>query len=275
MSTRPPYFNSAYGLTDALLNVFPAPIVSTRNPTTKDRAQFGTVWVNKSTNNYFVLTSIVANIATWTSTSNGAGIFFSLEATGGDITADVGNIVATLGNLEAPAGQVIAGGSITSTTGDITATAGSVTAGTFVLADANITSTNGDIIALNGDITASVGDITAGGAITASLGDITATAGNVIVSAGNITVTLGDITAATGDIEASSGAVRGAQVEASGDLGGVVSVTSFTNAVNTSQSTGALSIVSTTANPGDNAGFLKVYVGATTAYVPYFTNIAP
>jgi hypothetical protein len=181
MATNAPYNNVAYGLSQPLLNVFPVPIVSTRTPTTRDRADIGTIWVNKSTNTYYVLTSVVANVSTWTTAGSGAGIFTSLEATSGNITADAGNIVATLGN------------------------------------------------------------------VTVSAGDITATAG----------------------------AVRGAQVEASGDLGGVVSITSITNVTNTTQAAGTLAVKSTTANAGNNAGFIKVYIGATTAYVPYFTNIAP
>ena len=63
---------------------------------------------------------------------------------------------------------------------------------------------------------------------------------------------------------------------ASGDEGtGVASQTALTNVVDTTQGAGALSIVSTTANNGDNAGFLKMYVGTTVVWVPYFTDIAP
>lgn len=265
MATNAPYIDVAYGLTQPLLNVFPFPIVSTRNPTTADRAQLGTVWVNKSTNDYFVLTSVVANVSIWSSVSNGAGIFTSLEATTGNITADLGNIVATAGSVSAGV-NVSAGANV--------AAAAAITAGTTITAAGNIRSTGGNIIANSGDITATAGNVTAGAAITAST-NITATSGNILASAGNITATLGDITALAGDITATAGAVNAAQLEATGDLGGVVSVTSFTNAVDTAQSTGTLSILSDSANPGNNAGFLKIYVGATTAYVPYFTNIAP
>lgn len=264
MATNQP-LKVAYGLSDALLNVFAAPIISTRNPTTADRAQLGTIWVNKSSKDYFVLTSVVANVATWTSVSNGTGIFTSLEATTGNITADLGDIVATAGNVQA---------GVNVTAGAIVAAGTAITAGTTITAAGNIRSTGGNIIANSGDIIATAGNVTAGAAITAST-DITATSGNILASAGNITATLGDITAVAGDIVATVGAVNGAQLEATGDLGGVVSVTSFTNAVDTAQSTGTLSILSDSANPGNNAGFLKIYVGATTAYIPYFTNIAP
>lgn len=271
MATSTPYRGVAYGLSEPLLNVFPAPIVSVRDPLGKDHAQLGTVWVNRLTNDYFVLTSIVANVATWSSVSNGAGIFSSLEATTGNITADLGDIVATAGNVSAGV-NVNAGAQVNATT--------SVTAGTFITAGTNITATGGDITAIAGDISAG-GNITAGTGLTVTTGnatisgDLSVTAGNVSVVLGNVTVSAGDITATAGDIEASAGAVRGGQVEATDDLGGVVGVTSITNAIDTAQSTGTLVIKSDSANPGNNAGFIKVYVGATTAYIPYFTNIAP
>lgn len=65
-------------------------------------------------------------------------------------------------------------------------------------------------------------------------------------------------------------------IDVGGDIGaGAAGFVTLTNATNTTQGAGALSILSTNANPGNNAGFLKVYVGASTAWVPYFTNIAP
>ena len=61
-----------------------------------------------------------------------------------------------------------------------------------------------------------------------------------------------------------------------GDEGtGLATTTAMTNVTDTNLSSGALSIKSTTANPGNNAGFLKFYVGTNVVWVPYFTNIAP
>jgi hypothetical protein len=239
----------AYGLSDSLLNVFPAPIASTRNPSSGDRAQLGTVWVNKSTNDFFILTSVTANVSTWSSPSNGSGIFADLEATTGDITADLGNFVATAGSVIAENNIIANSGNIVAATGEINATAGGLTVAT------DITTTTGDIIA--------------------TLGSVLVSNGNISVTAGNVTVTAGDITAVNGDIEASAGALRGEQVEAAGDLGGLVGTTAITNVVNNTQGAGALTLLSTNGNAGTNAGFLKIYVGATTAYVPYFTTIAP
>lgn len=51
--------------------------------------------------------------------------------------------------------------------------------------------------------------------------------------------------------------------------------TTFIPTTNTALSSGTLSVKSTTANPGNNAGFIEILVGGITAWVPYFTNIAP
>lgn len=207
MATNQPYLNVAYGLTEPLLNVFPSPIVSVRNPTTADKAQLGSAWVNKSGNDAWILTSIVANAATWTPIGGGAGSFTSLTVTPGNITATAGNISAT---------------------------AGSVSAGTTVTAGTGITATTGNIVASTGNIIATLGSVTSG----------------------NLT--------------------SGLQLGATGDLGsGFASVNSITNVTNTTQGAGTLSIKSTDGNNGNNAGFIKIYVGLTTAYIPYFTNIAP
>lgn len=56
---------TAYGFSQPLLDVFPAPIVSKRNPTTQDRARIGTLWINTLSNSPFVLTSVIDNEATW------------------------------------------------------------------------------------------------------------------------------------------------------------------------------------------------------------------
>lgn len=73
----------SYGLTQPLINIFPAPIVALRNPATTDHAQIGTMWINRSTNSAFLLTSIVNNSATWTNLISGSGSFSSLTVTPG------------------------------------------------------------------------------------------------------------------------------------------------------------------------------------------------
>ena len=76
--------NVAYSLNQPLTNIFPAPIVSVRAPLATDKAQIGTLWVDKKNNTSWILTSIVSNSATWSSLGGGggAGIFTDLTASG-------------------------------------------------------------------------------------------------------------------------------------------------------------------------------------------------
>lgn len=55
----------AYGFSQALLGVPSKPILAQRSPTTNDKAQIGTMWINQVANTVFFLTSIVDNVATW------------------------------------------------------------------------------------------------------------------------------------------------------------------------------------------------------------------
>ncbi len=270
----------AYGLSQALIGVFPAPVVAQRDPSTRDTAQIGTIWINNATNDFFILTSIASGLAQWSAPANGTGIFTSLEATTADITADQGNIVATLGNVTAGAAMsaattITAGTGITATTGNIAASAGAVSASTTVTAGTGITATTGNITASTGNLVSTLGSVSAATTVTAGTG-LHATTGGVTAASGNIVATLGDITASAGNIHATLGSVSGVSVGATGDAA-VTGALTLTHTVNTTQSTGALSIVSTTANPGNNAGFLKMYDAAssTIIYVPYFTDIAP
>lgn len=60
---------TAYGLSQATFGVPTAPLINTRVPTTTDYAPLGTLWVNTTTNVAWILTSVVANVATWTQIS--------------------------------------------------------------------------------------------------------------------------------------------------------------------------------------------------------------
>jgi len=55
----------AYGIGDNLIELSPLPIVAVRNPATNDHAQLGTLWVNKTNNTAYIITSIAATSATW------------------------------------------------------------------------------------------------------------------------------------------------------------------------------------------------------------------
>lgn len=207
--------NVAYGFSDSLLDIPSAPIISERAPSNNDYAPLGTLWVDKPNNDAYVLTSIVANVATWINVGGGSGVFASLTVAPGDVNINGGDLIVSTGDLEVQ-----------------------------------------------------------GGNFTVALGDAEISAGILTVDAG-IIINSGGLTATTGNIDAVAGYLQGTTVYASGDEGGLASNNALTNVVDTTQGAGTLSILSASANNGDNAGFIKGYVGTTTVYIPYFTTIAP
>lgn len=138
MAVRRNIPNVGYGLTDALQNLAPQPIVSNRAPSANDVAEIGTNWVDQSTNAVYCITSVVSGLATWTtSPASGVGTFTSVTITGG-----VGTVLdVQAGDVSIGAGNLAVVGN-TTLTGDITVS--------------GVTTLNGDI-----DInTASLFDIT-------------------------------------------------------------------------------------------------------------------
>ncbi|MGD8326453.1 MAG: hypothetical protein PVF65_06025 [Sphingomonadales bacterium] len=97
---------SAYSLGAPYEALFPKPVVATRNPTTSDKNyEIGQVWVNKSSNNAYILTSSASGSATWSIASPGA--------------SDVDTLTGDSGGAISPAGGniTIAGGSGVTTSG--------------------------------------------------------------------------------------------------------------------------------------------------------------
>lgn len=117
---------AAGALGSPITNVFPAPIVALRAPTANDKAPIGTMWVNSATQNYYVLTSVIANVATWATAGNGNGIFATVEVTAGDLTVDAGNISVTLGSVFVEAGNLVVVAGDIGAAQDITTGLGSV-----------------------------------------------------------------------------------------------------------------------------------------------------
>jgi len=111
--------NSAYGITNPLVNVFPDPIRARRAPTVNDKLDIGSLWIDTVHNQAYTLTSIANNQANWsTLTLMGVGVFNAVESTVGNITADVGDIIATLGNISS-GGTITSGGALTVSTGGL------------------------------------------------------------------------------------------------------------------------------------------------------------
>lgn len=222
MSVNQP-LNVAYGLSQALLNVFPFPIQSTRNPGTGDKAQIGTLWVNKSLNEAYVLTSIVNNSATWLNleSSGGSGNFNSLMVTGPTVINATGTADTNIGCDGNPAGTASSGNiniGATINYNGITTIGGNgdtfigpfSTNSVFVGATSCVTTLNGNNIKIGQTLADGPVGIGNGASGITLDGDVTGTgiiqtSGNIITTAGNLQVE-GDITTATGNITLSGAA---------------------------------------------------------------------
>ena len=99
MSNFNQFIASAYSPYEPNLPVFGLPIIAKQTPTTANKAPLGTVWVVPATNQVFILTSIVNNLANW-SGAMGVGSFTSLTVQPGPVTMITGasNGAFTLGN---------------------------------------------------------------------------------------------------------------------------------------------------------------------------------
>lgn len=187
--------NTAYSLNQPLSNIFPEPIVSLRAPLTSDKAPIGTLWVWKTFNQAFVLTSIVNNSASWENFVGGEGFFNSL-------------LVGV--ELAVTPGLVFIGASASNTA---VVTIGSTFTTTSVLISSGATGT-GIQLAGNGPIgigmnavakTITIGNVTGATAVDINTGTggftlDTATGGPIVISSGDLlsldsvgAITIGDI----------------------------------------------------------------------------------
>ena len=194
-----PFNQVAYGLTQPGITVFPPPVVSDRAPTTADKGAIGQTWVVVPLNDYYVLTSIVANVATWQLVVAGGGALNTITTNAGVVAPAAGNInlvgggatnittsgagaTATIAVISSPsfAGTTTVATGLVATAGNIVATAGQVNAGTSM--------TSGTFMSAGTTVTAATG-------ITSTTGNITASAGNIVATSGaisaNTTVTAG------------------------------------------------------------------------------------
>lgn len=140
--------NDVYGLSQPIIKTAPFPINSQRSPVASDFATPGTIWVNKLTNQVYILASIVANSATWISAAGGPAIFSSLTVTPGPISLTGTTTINTAGAANTTIG---AGGTgaviIGNATGNVTIPAGNLT-----LTTGNLTLTAGNVVLTLGDL---------------------------------------------------------------------------------------------------------------------------
>lgn len=151
----------AYGLSEPNFPVPLQPIISGRDPLISDYAAVGTEWINRLTNQVWVLTSVVLNQAIWTRVDNtnvNAGITWSIEPGVGPIALNsnygyyLTNVAAV--GLTLPAAAVL-GAQIYITTADASAAAAGFTisqnAGQYIVYgnDTSMLGVAGSLEALN------------------------------------------------------------------------------------------------------------------------------
>ena len=135
----------AYGLSQSLLDISLRPIVANRAPKTTDYAPIGSLWVDTTADNAYILVDIANAVATWSQIDNsgGAGSFTSLTVTPGPISLTGATTVvgATLINASGAAATTLGTGGTgavnignatgnTAVTGDMNVTSGTVTTAT-------------------------------------------------------------------------------------------------------------------------------------------------
>jgi hypothetical protein len=179
--------NEAYGFTQALLNIFPQPIIALRAPTTRDKAQLGTTWINKSAGVAYVLTQIVNNAATWQALAGG-NTFNNLTVTPGPISLTgtttintAGAATTTIGtggtgvvNIGNATGNTSITGTLTTSSTINVASGGMVVNGTTAI---NVATAQNTGIGTAGTGAVSIGNVTGGilltGAVGVTNGDVT------------------------------------------------------------------------------------------------------
>lgn len=135
MAVQQQRVNVSYGLSQPLINTPNFPIVSNRSPRVTDFAPIGSLWVNRTTNQAYILVQVANNSATWNllDVAAGGGNFANLTVTPGPTSlTGVTNIntagagVTTIGT--GGTGAVAIGNTTgnTAVTGDINVTSGSV-----------------------------------------------------------------------------------------------------------------------------------------------------
>jgi hypothetical protein len=255
---------SAYGLTQALINVFPYPILSKRAPTASDKAQLGTLWVNSASNAVYILASIKANIATWIDVNGGSGSFTNLTVSGTSTFGGTATFTGTAGIHISGTGSIaVDNGNISATNGTVSAaqvtTTLGISAGTTLIAGTGIVSTTGNITA-SGSSGTFIASGTSGG-FSAPLSGITVG-----------TISGGFVTAATGNMQATAGGfIAGGS---STPTAGTGQVAYGSNPNLTNAGTGTF-VITGTSGAGDtkNSGFLQVNIAGTNYYIPVFPSV--
>lgn len=191
----------AYGLSNPLQDIGPLPVVADRDPTTADFDQVGAIWANKSSDNFFVLTSISGGSANWQAPATSSSTVSSLTVTGGE-----GTVLDVQASGDTSLGGDLSVSGNTTMTGNLTVNGDTTINGDFGISSADalaFTTTSNTDPALsfttNGgtseklQLTASQGTAADSIAVTSTAGGITLTSNLATDDGINLTATGGGV----------------------------------------------------------------------------------
>lgn len=230
------------------------------------------------------------------------GTNINTAGSGNTVTVNLDNSISLSGTITAVGTITSTAGNVDVTTGDVNVTDGAVHIGSvdpvqpallqFLKSDNGGAVTSGeqlgfiDVSAFDGTglthaasiVVTSTGTIAANqvpGVMSFNTHPLTAGAvvtRMVIGASGNVTINAPD----TGAALTVSGTITGTTLYASGDDGGVAATNALSNVTNqTANGAGVFTILSKSANSANSTGFLKIYVGTTAFWVPFFADPAP
>lgn len=193
--------NSLYGFPQPLSNQAYPPIVSLRTPTTTDFASLGTLWIYKTGNQAYVITSIVSNSATWLllESSGGAGAFTTLTSTGNTALASGTGATFTAGNTTGAINIGSANTTATTTIGNNTSTStlnlksgsGGINLTGATVVTGTLSSTGATTLATTGASNSTLGNTTGTSSVGISVGSggftVTGVAGSVMTIGTGVT----------------------------------------------------------------------------------------
>ena len=237
MATRRIKKERAYGLSP-LIGIFPEPIIAKRAPTTRDNAEIGTEWIDKSGRDVYFCVDSSAGTTYWINSGGGGGSFDSLVVT---TTGTIGTNLTVGGTLTMSA---LTAGTVRTSAAGLVSTLADGTDGQVLLGGTGVDAAWGDLSCDDGTVSF------VSGANSLILRATGGTANSYVVEAGGPVVPLAGAVTIVGD---------GANLLTSGYVANtvtisladdIISVGKVTSSVGFDVLTGTTTILSDT-NAGD------------------------